>query len=159
MPICPSPTRWFRRTTAHLLTFGLAACAGRGSAPVPLSDGEWTAYGRDAFSPRFLPLPQIDRATFSRLTHVWTFHTGEPLPTSNRKRSLEVTPLVADGVMYISTPLGKIIALDPVSGVERWRYDAHVDTAARFGDFTSRGVSRSEEHTPELQSPYVISYA
>jgi quinoprotein glucose dehydrogenase len=45
--------------------------------------------------------------------------------------------------MYISTPLGKVVALDPVTGVEKWKYDAKVDPGAGFGDFTSRGVSYS----------------
>ena len=123
-----------------VLIISLAACA-RPASPRPQTDGDWTAYGRDVLGSRHSPLTQIDRANVSRLAVAWTFHTGEPLPTANRKRSLEVTPLVADGVMYIATPLGKIMALDPVSGVERWRYDARVDTLARFGDFTSRGVS------------------
>jgi quinoprotein glucose dehydrogenase len=43
--------------------------------------------------------------------------------------------------MFISTPLGKVMALDPVSGRELWRYDARVNPATRFGDFTTRGVS------------------
>lgn len=109
--------------------------------PVPIADGDWAAYGRDAFGSRFSPLTQIDRTNVTRLTKAWTFRTGEPLPTANAKRSLEVTPLVADGVMYIATPLGKVIALDPVTGSEKWRYDAQVNTTARFGDFTTRGVS------------------
>ena len=46
-----------------------------------------------------------------------------------------------DGTMYLSTPLGKVIALDPVSGRERWTFDARVDPGARFGDFATRGVS------------------
>jgi quinoprotein glucose dehydrogenase len=124
-----------------VLIVSLAACARPPASPAPRNDGDWTAYGRDVFGSRHSPLTHIDRANVSRLAVAWTFHTGEPLATPNRKRSLEVTPLVADGVMYIATPLGKIIALDPVSGVERWRHDAKVDTLARFGDFTSRGVS------------------
>ena len=120
---------------------GFAGCVGHSSGPVPASDGDWIAYGRDAFGSRHSPLTQIDPANVTRLTRAWTFHTGEPLPTSSRKRSLEVTPLVADGVMYIATPLGKVIALDPVTGTEKWRYDAQVDVSTRFGDFTSRGVS------------------
>ena len=46
-----------------------------------------------------------------------------------------------NGVMYISTPLGKVVALDPTSGREIWKYDARVDASVRFGDYTNRGVS------------------
>ncbi|MEO5579689.1 MAG: PQQ-binding-like beta-propeller repeat protein, partial [Gemmatimonadaceae bacterium] len=48
---------------------------------------------------------------------------------------------VVNGVMYVSTPLGKVMALDPVTGREKWKFDAHVDASIRFGDFTNRGVS------------------
>jgi quinoprotein glucose dehydrogenase len=43
--------------------------------------------------------------------------------------------------MFIATPLGSVIALDPVTGRQRWRHDARVDPGVRFGDFTTRGVS------------------
>ncbi|HJQ54479.1 MAG TPA: pyrroloquinoline quinone-dependent dehydrogenase [Gemmatimonadaceae bacterium] len=105
--------------------------------------GDWPAYGHDAFGSRFSPLAQITRENVASLTPAWTYHTGEPLATSEHKRSLEVTPIVVNGVMYISTPLGKVIALDPVTGGEKWKFDAAVDQHSGFGDFTSRGVSYS----------------
>ncbi len=111
-------------------------------ATSPSGDGtEWPAYGGDVLGSRFSRLTQINRENVSRLTVAWTYRTGEPLPAGGRRRSLEVTPIVVNGVMYISTPLGKVVALDPVSGVEKWKYDARVDPGIRFGDFTNRGVS------------------
>jgi quinoprotein glucose dehydrogenase len=73
----------------------------------------------------------------------WTFRTGETpeaVPTG-RPTAFEATPIVVDGILYLSTPLGRVFALDPSTGVQRWRYDAKVDPALEFGDFTSRGVS------------------
>jgi quinoprotein glucose dehydrogenase len=129
-----------------LLTGLLAACTAPASEPAApgsrSADGtDWVAYGKDAFGSRHSPLAEINRDNVSSLKVAWTFHTGEPLPTASAKRSLEVTPLVVNGVMYVSTPLGKIFALDPVTGREIWRYDAKVDASTRFGDFTNRGVS------------------
>jgi len=118
----------------------MTACAARNAVP-NRSANEWPAYGRDALGSRFSPLSEINRDNVGRLTVAWTYHTGEPLPTAQRKRSLEVTPIVFNGVMYISTPLGKVMALDPVTGAEKWKFDAHVDASTRFGDFTNRGVS------------------
>ena len=46
-----------------------------------------------------------------------------------------------DGTLYLSTPLGRVIALDPVTGRERWVFDAKVPRDAGYGDFASRGVS------------------
>ena len=107
------------------------------------SQGEWPAYGRDPGGARFSPLTQITRANVTRLQVAWTYHTGMLDMTGMRHRppQLEVTPLVVDGLMYISTPLGVIAALDPVTGVERWRYDAKVDPHRGYGDFASRGVA------------------
>ena len=102
---------------------------------------EWTAYGHDALGSRFAPIADIDRDNVSRLAVAWTYHTGEPLPTADHRRGLEVTPIVVAGVMYIATPLGKVVALDPTSGVARWTFDAHVEVHAGFGDYTTRGVS------------------
>src|SRR5262249_55782343 len=60
---------------------------------------------------------------------------------SHRPPSLEVTPLVVDGTMYVITPTGIVAALDPATGAERWRYDAGVNPHRGYGDFASRGVS------------------
>ncbi len=125
-----------------LVTAPSGCAARKANAPATDRSGdEWHAYGRDAMGSRYSPLSEIKRDNVSRLTVAWTYHTGEPLPTAQRRRSLEVTPIVVNGVMYISTPLGKVIALDPVTGTEKWKFDAHVDASIRFGDFTNRGVS------------------
>jgi quinoprotein glucose dehydrogenase len=118
----------------------MTACAAS-QVPSPASSGDWTAYCGDAYGSRFSALGDIDRKNVDRLQVAWTYRTGEPLPTSQRRRSLEVTPIVVNGTMYLSTPLGKVIALDPVTGREKWKFDAKVDPGSRFGDFTNRGVS------------------
>ena len=129
------------RNASFALLLHVGACVSPISQPTPAEDGEWRAYGFDALGSRFSPLSEINRENVSRLTVAWTYHTGEPLPTSNRKRSLETTPIVINGVMYLATPLGKVVALDPVTGREKWKFDARVDPNTRFGDFASRGVS------------------
>jgi glucose dehydrogenase len=82
----------------------------------PASSSDWTAYGKDAQGSRHSALTQIDSTNVASLAVAWTYHTGEPLPTADRKRSLEVTPLVADGVMYVVTPLGKSHCARPNDG-------------------------------------------
>jgi len=102
---------------------------------------EWAAYGHDVYGSRYSPLTDINRDNISRLRVAWTYHTREPLATRDMKRSLEVTPLMIGNTLYLSTPLGKIVALDPVTGTEKWKYDAKVGLHSGFGDFTTRGVS------------------
>jgi quinoprotein glucose dehydrogenase len=128
---------------------GTTACAGATSSRPAASggetpDGEWRAYGRDALGSRWSPLTEITRDNVSRLQPAWTYHTGETAPEfagRRRQRSLEVTPLVVGQRMYISTPLGRVMALDPETGRELWKFDPKVDRSITFGDFTSRGVS------------------
>src|SRR5882757_9371021 len=43
--------------------------------------------------------------------------------------------------MYLSTPLGRVFALDPVTGTQRWVYDPQIDRTTQFGDFANRGVA------------------
>jgi quinoprotein glucose dehydrogenase len=108
--------------------------------PVMAQDStEWRFYGRDPGGNRYSPLQQINRQNVARLVPAWTYHTGE-IP-EGRARSFEATPLMFDGRLYLSTPLGKILALDPGTGREFWKFDAQVDARIPFGDFTSRGVS------------------
>jgi quinoprotein glucose dehydrogenase len=105
------------------------------------TDG-WAAYGHDALGSRFSPLAQIDRRNVSRLQVAWVYHTGEMGERGTQgKSSFEATPLVVDGMMYLSTALGRVIALDPETGAERWVFDPRVDRGAHYGDFASRGVS------------------
>ena len=105
--------------------------------------GDWPAYGRDPGGARFSPVTQITRANVAQLQVAWTYHTGllDMSGRSHRPPQLEVTPLVVDGWMYLSTPVGVIAALDPVTGVERWHYDAGVNPHRGYGDFASRGVT------------------
>lgn len=121
------------------LSLGVAAL----SSQEPVPAGEWHVYGRDAGGSRFSPLRGITKENVSRLTVAWTYNTGEAGVRVRRGRppALEVTPLVVGGTMYISTPLGKVIALDAATGRELWRHDPVVDPNRGYGDFASRGVS------------------
>ncbi|HVX40226.1 MAG TPA: pyrroloquinoline quinone-dependent dehydrogenase [Gemmatimonadaceae bacterium] len=121
-----------------------ALAAGTLAAPAPLSaqqrhGGEWGANGHDAFGTRYSPLTQITRDNVNRLALAWTYHTGDAAQSDDRTR-FEATPLMVDGTLYVSTPLGRVMALDPSTGKERWRYDAHA-VRGDWGDPANRGVS------------------
>jgi quinoprotein glucose dehydrogenase len=105
-------------------------------------DGDWPAYGRDAGGERFSPLDAITRENVASLEIAWTFRTGDAhQPPRGRPTAFEATPLHVDGTLYLSTPVGRVIALDPVTGQQRWAFDAKVPRDAGYGDFASRGVS------------------
>src|SRR5881397_102201 len=103
----------------------------------------WIANGRDAQGTRYLPVSEIARENVSRLEVAWTYHTGETDPRFATKKptAFEATPLVVDGTMYLGTPLGRVIALDPATGRERWVFDPKIDRDVSYGDFANRGVS------------------
>lgn len=121
-----------------------ALCSGlllaASALPAP-ADGDWPNYGRTPGGDRHSPLAQIDRANVGKLTLAWEYKTGEAAIKTGEPTALETTPLVIDGVMYVSTPLGKAAALDPLDGKELWSRDLPVPHTRGFGDWVTRGVS------------------
>lgn len=107
--------------------------------------GDWPAYGRDAGGSRYSPLAEITRANVKELRLAWVYRTGDMMRDRSR---FETTPLAVEGTMYLSTPLGRVIALDPAHGTERWRYDAAVSLQGDYGDFATRGVSTWLDPSP-----------
>lgn len=144
-----SLTAFHTRTCCLLLLVGARALSAQAPAR-PSAATDWPTYGRDAGGARFAPIAQIDRSNVHRLAPAWTFNTGEKAPGS---RSFEATPILVDGTLFLSTPLGRIIALDPVTGAERWRHDAKVSPRIGFGDFTNRGVSYFADSAAPPASP------
>jgi hypothetical protein len=144
------------RLAVSVLAIGivLSACAGvvqdqAARSPEPTTAGaraaaiEWPAYGRDLEGTRYLPATGITRENVGRLALAWTYRTGEADSRFKTKKTpaFETTPIVADGVLYVSTPLGRVIALDASTGQERWVFDPHIRRDITYGDFVSRGVS------------------
>ncbi|MEO8017639.1 MAG: pyrroloquinoline quinone-dependent dehydrogenase [Pseudomonadota bacterium] len=124
----------------HHLPLIVAALVSPALLAAPPS-GDWPNYGRTAGGDRHSPLTQIDRGNVAGLTLAWEYKTGEAGIETGNPTALEATPLVVDGVMYLSTPLGQVIALDPVSGKQKWVRDVGVKRERHFGDWVSRGVS------------------
>lgn len=112
--------------------------AALGAAP---AEGDWPNYGRTPGGDRHSPLTQIDRANVGKLALAWEYKTGEAGIETGNPTALEATPLVIDGVMYLATPLGQVVALDPVTGKQRWVRDVGVKRDRHFGDWVNRGVS------------------
>src|SRR5262245_60544130 len=81
--------------------------------------GEWVTYGRTTSEQRFSPLTQIDESSVSRLGLAWSFDLGT-------LRALEATPLVKDGVMYVTSAWSLVYALNAKTGALLWTYDPHV---------------------------------
>lgn len=99
--------------------------------------GQWMAPGRDAGGSFYSPLNQINRESVVRLGFAWQFKTGT-------YRGMEATPMMVDGVMYVSGIWGAVYAVDAASGVRLWSFDPHSDpTFARWvgDDVSTRGLT------------------
>ena len=81
---------------------------------------QWLAYGQTFEEQRFSQLTQINRETISNLGLAWYRPFGE-------RHRLQGTPLVVDGVMFVSNSWNETYALDASSGKELWRFDPEVD--------------------------------
>lgn len=104
------------------------------------ADREWRYYGGDSAGTRYSTLDQISRRNVNQLKAAWILHSGD-LPDARMAATFECTPLVADGVMYVSAPFSKVIALDPESGRVLWTFDPKLDTTKRSYSFANRGVT------------------
>jgi quinoprotein glucose dehydrogenase len=110
----------------------------------PASAIEWPAYGHDPGGTRFSPASRIDRSNVAQLAVAWVYRTGDMLVEDRQGHTrgrFETTPLVVDGTLYLTSPVGAVMALNPATGAERWRYDPRIDLGGDYGDFANRGVS------------------
>src|SRR4051812_13189448 len=108
---------------------------------------EWPTYGHDAGGMRFSPLKEITPANVNTLDVAWTYHLkpdGFVAPTApagrgggrgggTGLRGSEATPLIINGLMYIGSPYGRIVALDATTGKETWAYTMPSGSPAERG--------------------------
>lgn len=115
-----------------------------------LADAGWSYYGADEGGLRYSAAAQITGKNVAGLIPIWTFHTGDLERRAHavmRRSKLEVTPILADGRLYICTPFNEVIALDPETGNQIWRFDPKIatDGVRPANDFNCRGVAFWED--------------
>ncbi|WP_028238573.1 glucose/quinate/shikimate family membrane-bound PQQ-dependent dehydrogenase [Stutzerimonas azotifigens] len=120
--------------------------------PAPQADpGDWPSYGRTAFGQRYSPLDQITPDNAERLELAWSYRTGDiPGPDDPQETTAENTPLKVNGMLYVCTPHSQVIALDPDTGKEIWRFDPklstqHAESFKGWAHMTCRGVAYHDE--------------
>lgn len=142
-----APARQLRLTLVFSL-LALSCQAGKierpGRQDVRSSDAElvaaladstaWASYGRDQTNQRFSPLGQITPGNIPRLKLAWRYHTGIV-------NAFEASPIVLNGVMYLSTPLNHVVALDAATGRKLWEHAESLSTTVHCCGPVNRGVA------------------
>jgi glucose dehydrogenase len=96
-----------------------------------LSQGEWPAYAGTYAAARYSPLTQIDRGNARDLRIAWHWKSPDMAikqanPAVGPSHANESTPLMVGGVLYTSTSLSQVAAIDAASGETRWVYDPKI---------------------------------
>ena len=108
-----------------------------------LAGAEWQHYGGDPGGTRYQDISDINKTNVAGLQVAWTYRTGDTAEgyPSGGSRAFEATPILVDGVLYLSTPFGQIHAIDAATGERRWQFDASPPKDRHYSENTSRGVS------------------
>jgi len=129
-----------------ILSAALACALATGALAQPSKRIEWPYYGGDQGGMKYSPADQINRQNVASLQTAWTWRTGERAhPDLNvGPGAFEVTPIMIEDVLYLSTPFNRVVALDAGSGRELWAYDpkAYEDGPVSSGQgFVHRGIA------------------
>lgn len=99
--------------------------------------GDWLSYGRNYAEDRYSTLDQINKEKIEQLGLAWSVNLG-------MKRGIESTPIVVDGIMYVTGPWSMVFAIDARKGNIIWKYDPQVPKeTGRLAccDVVNRGVA------------------
>jgi quinoprotein glucose dehydrogenase len=104
-------------------------------------DGDWRYYGGDAGATRYSPLDQIKKSNVAKLKQAWSHPCGDA--SQRPATTIECTPLIVDGVMYLTTPRVQIRALKAATGEPLWSFNP-LGTSRRASG-VNRGVTWFED--------------
>ena len=105
----------------------------------------WDHWGGDAGGTRFSTLTQITPANVGNLVRAWEYRTGDLQsrpPAAMTRTKFEATPLLVEDSLVFCSPLNEVIALDPGTGAQKWRFDPKVSNEQRPANrYVCRGVA------------------
>ena len=117
----------------------------RAGAGKPPADTEWPHYGNNPGGERWSALDQINRGNVGNLEIVWVYQAGELdaiLAGDQPFNPWQSTPVLVEDTLIACTPTGRLLAVDPVTGTERWTFDPGVSFSPFGHTFVKcRGVS------------------
>ena len=134
------------RETLATAVLGLFTLTGVLGSPA-LAQGQtvdWRLHNLDLYGGRYSPMDQINRSNVATLTPRWLFQHGVIDGVSN-----QTTPVIVDGVMYVTDSRGSVYAVNAADGHLLWIYDVTelLGGGRRQGYvFRHRGVTYEDGH-------------
>ena len=105
----------------------------------------WEHWGGDRGGTRFSPLNQITPSNVDNLVRAWDFRTGDldtRPPLAMARTKFQATPLFVENSVVFCSPFNEVIALDPGTGAQKWRFDPKISTDPRPANrYNCRGVT------------------
>lgn len=105
----------------------------------------WESWGGDPGGLRFSPLHEITSDNVGQLIRAFEFRTGDVTarpPEVMRRTKFEATPLFVEDSLIFCSPFNEVIALDPGTGAQKWRYDPKIAINQRPANrYVCRGVT------------------
>ncbi|WP_228450601.1 pyrroloquinoline quinone-dependent dehydrogenase [Chryseolinea soli] len=102
----------------------------------------WSVYRGDVGSTGYSTLDEITPENVDQLEVAWTYHTGDA--REENRSAIQCNPIIVNGKMYVTSPQLKLIALDPGTGKELWKFDPFMNSEATG---VNRGVTYWEKGT------------
>ncbi|MDI3564449.1 pyrroloquinoline quinone-dependent dehydrogenase [Bradyrhizobium sp. Arg816] len=105
----------------------------------------WESWGGDPGGSRFSPLREVTPDNVGNLVRAFEFHTGDLAarpPEVMRRTKFQATPLFVEDSLIFCSPFNEVIALDPGTGAQKWRFDPKIATNQRPANrYVCRGVT------------------
>ena len=123
---------------------------------------DWMHYGNDLGHTKYAPLDQINANNVANLAVDWVWESADNQAVAERPQHVpsgfKATPITREGVIYVSTPLGFIAAIDAKSGEQKWVFNTLTWEHGRPANngFNHRGVSFWEKPTVNGTEPRII---
>ncbi len=128
--------RTVRRFTAAALVLAAAVVSWNVTA-IDEQDVDWPVYRGDPKGNQYAPLAQIHAGNVHKLQPVWEYRTRD----ANQRSTMHANPVVVNGVMYVTTPSLKAVALDAATGRELWVFDPAKHNNGNVVCLRNRGVA------------------
>ena len=120
----------------------------------------WAFYGGDAGGRRYSEAAAITPGNVSQLRRQWLYRTGDAGqrdPAVMKRVKFETTPILVAGKLVLCSSFNEVIALDPATGRQAWRFDPQVATDLRPANrFNCRGVAQWRDQNVAEDAPCAL---